>query len=519
MAVSGAVLIADGNPARAKRIGEACSARGFATAFAPHGAAALEAALADVPDAVIAPLDLGLIDAQKLAEILRANPRAQGVRFIFLGRVPERERGASFFDEVLPPSADAEEIALRVESLLQQRERMDATWRDGEADRELQGRLSQIPLTDLLQLFHMNRRSGTIELARRETGEREERGTIWVRDGNLVQAAVGSVEGEKALFRLLGWRDGTFSFAPNRVNLVPRILTPTRAVLMEGMRQLDEWDRLRASLPAMDARVVLKVASADLPSGVHPLTQEVLLLLELYERVGDVVDHSGHPDYQVLRTLQTLAERGMVEIRQEARQQLVEAPAEGFFSPAQIRRLREWLQAGRPRGAESLEAKLLLFSPDEAATRDFARLLAEIPGMRLSEPVRKGRLTPEDFVPIGRITLDPGLAIRVIHVPADRRFAPTWPVAANGALGCLLLLRGAERAAEQRVAPLGDALRRIPRARLFHLLLLHKGERLVPEEVQEKMARLGDASLFLVPLEGGKDGASLLRTLLGRVIP
>jgi hypothetical protein len=41
----------------------------------------------------------------------------------------------------------------------------------------------------------------------------------------------------------------------------------------------------------------------------------------------------------------------------------------------------------------------------------------------------------------------------------------------------------------------------------------------VPEEVQEKMTRLGDGSLFLVPLEAGKDGASLLRTLLGRVIP
>jgi len=517
--VGGAVLIADGNRARAKRIGEACAARGFATAFAPHGAAALEAALADVPDAVIAPVDLGLIDAQKLAEILRANPRAQGVRFVFLGRLPERERGTSYFDEVLPPSTDADEVALRVEALLAQRERMDATWRDAEADRELQGRLSQIPLTDLLQLFHMNRRSGTIELTRRESGEREERGTIWVRDGNLIQSAVGSVEGEKALFRLLGWRDGTFSFTPNRVNITPRILTPTRAVLMEGMRQLDEWDRLRASLPSMDTRVVLRVASGELPSGVHPLTQEVLLLLELYDRVGDVVDHSAHPDYQVLRTLQTLADRGMIELRQEPRAALSDPTAEGFFSPAQIRRLREWLQAGRPRGAETLEAKLLLFSPDESATRDFARLLAEIPGMRLSEAARQGRLTREDLVPVGRITVDPGLAIRVIHVPADRRFAPTWPVAANGALACLLLLRGAERAAEERVAPLADALRRIPRARLFHLLLLHKGERLVPEEVQEKMARLGDASLFLVPLEGGKDGASLLRTLLGRVIP
>jgi DNA-binding response OmpR family regulator len=517
--VSGAVLIADGNRARARRIGEACAARGFATVFAPHGAAALEAALADVPDAVIAPLDLALIDAHKLAEILRANPRAQGVRFLFLGRLAERERRASWFDEVLPPSTEPDEVALRVEALLAQRARIDAAYKDAETDRELQGRLSQIPLTDLLQLFHMNRRSGTIELARRESGEREERGTIWVRDGNLVQAAVGSVEGEKALFRLLAWRDGTFSFAPNRVSVTPRILTPTRAVLMEGMRQLDEWDRMRASLPPADARVVLRVASGELPSGVHPLTQEVLLLLELYDRVGDVVDHSAHPDYQVLRTLQTLADRGMLELRQEPRAALAESAVEGFFAPPQIRRLREWLSTGRPRGTDTLEAKLLLFSQDEAATRDFGRLLAEVPGMRLAQAARQGGIAATDFVPLGRITVDPGLSIRVIHVPADRRFAPIWPVAAHGAIASLLLLRGAERAAEERIAPLADALRRLPRARLFHLLLLQKGERLVPEEVQEKMARLGDGSLFLVPLEGGKDGASLLRTLLGRVIP
>ena len=122
----------------------------------------------------------------------------------------------------MPPSADADEIALRVEGLLAQRARIDAAWRDSEADRELQGRLSQIPLTDLLQLFHMNRRSGMIELSRRESGEREERGTIWVRDGNLVQSAAGSVEGEKALFRLLGWRDGTLQLHARTACSSPR---------------------------------------------------------------------------------------------------------------------------------------------------------------------------------------------------------------------------------------------------------------------------------------------------------
>jgi CheY-like chemotaxis protein len=517
--VSGSVLIADGDRDRARGIAEACATRGFSTAFAPQGAAALEAALADVPDVVVAPLDLALIDARKLAEILRANPRAQGVRFLFLGRMSSAARQDSYFDEVLAPSTAPDEIAARIEALLAQRARIDAAWRDSEADRELEGRLSQIPLTDLLQLFHMNRRTGRIDISRRDSGGREERGTVWVRDGNLIQASAGNVEGEKALFRLLAWREGTFSFTPNRVSVAAKILTPTRALLMEGMRQLDEWDRLRSNLPSPGAKVVLKVATHELPSGVHPLTQEVLLLLDIYDRVGEVVDHCTHPDYQVLRTIQTLAERGMVEVREEAPAPLAETAVEGLFTPAQVRRLRDWLQMGRPRGSEGREAKLLLFSPEVGATRDLACLLGQLPGMQVEEAFRSGRASPEDILPVGRLAVDRSLSIQLVHVPVDQAFAPIWPVAAHGALGSLLVLSGSEREAEDRIAPVAEALRRLPQTRVFHLLLLRKGERLVPEELQEKMARLDDSSLFLLPLEGAKDATGLLRTMLGRILP
>lgn len=517
--MSGSILIADGDRGRARKIAESCGERGFTTTVAAHGAAALEAALADVPDVVVAPLDLALIDGRKLAEILRANPRAQGVRFLFLGQMTASDRHESYFDEVLPPSAEADEISTRIEALLAQRARIDAAGRDAEADRELEGRLSQIPLTDLLQLFHMNRRTGMIEISRRDSGGREERGTVWVRDGNLIQASAGNVEGEKALFRLLAWRDGSFSFTPNRAAVAPKILTPTRALLMEGMRQLDEWDRLRSSLPSSLARVELKVARADLPSGVHPLTQEVLLLLEIYNRVGDVVDHCTHSDYQVLRTIQTLAERGMIEVREETPAPLAEKVTEGLFTPAQVRRLRDWLQLGRPRGSEGHEAKLLLFSDDVGATRDFVRMLGQLPGMQIADEFLSGTHAAEDLLPLGRLTIDRSLSILLMHVPVGVGYAPIWPVVAHGSLGSLVILSSSEREAEERIAPVTEALRRLPLTRVFHLLLLRKGERLVPEELQEKMARLDDSSLFLLPLESGKDTSALLRTMLGRILP
>jgi CheY-like chemotaxis protein len=516
--LTGAILIAGGDRSRAERIGAACAARGFSTRFAADGAAALESALSDMPEVVVAPTDLALIDGPKLAEILRANPRTQGTRFVFLGKPQESPPDTGYFDEVLASSADADEVAMRVEAILAQHARINAMEREAEADHEVEGKLSQIPLTDLLQLFHMNRRTGTIELTRREAGRPEELGAIFLREGNLIQATVSSVDGEKALFRLLAWREGSFAFTPNRPKVAARILAPTRVLLMEGVRQLDEWERMRGSLPPLDARVVLTVDPGKLPNVVHPLTQEVLLLLEIYDLVGDVVDHCSHPDYQVLRTLHTLVDRKIIQLRRDSSS----APAgsgDALFSPAQARRLQDWLQSVRSGGPGSRVAKLLLVSSDTSATRDFVRLLGTLPGMKLSPHFQRGQFSPQDLEMAGQLHVGDGIGIQLLHVPADPSFAPIWPAAAHGALGTLFLLSGSAKQAEEQIRPVRDAVRRLPRARIFHLLLMQKDEPLTPEELQEKQSLLDDASLFLIQMEKGREAVSLLRTMFGRVMP
>ena len=516
--MSSSILIADGHRGRARQLGEACAAIGLNAAFAENGAFALESALADLPDLLLTTGELALIDSFRLAQILRANPRTQEVRIVHLGREDNATRAAGLYDEVLPPTAPAEEVAARIESLLAQRARIDAVDRETSADHEVQGSLSQIPLADLLQLFHMNRRTGTMELSRNEPGGRGERGLILLRDGNAIQARCGAtVEGEKALFRLLSWRDGSFAFSPNRVSAAPRILTPTRALLIEGMRQLDEWDRMRNNLPPLAAHVALAVAKEDLPNAVHPVTQEVLLLLEIYDRVGDVVDHCSHPDYQVLRTLRTLIDRGLVRVRREPDAGI--RATGSLFEADQMRRLRDWLEAGRPRGAALPDAKLLLASPDAAATEDVFRLLAGLPGMELDPRAQRRGLDGDDVVEIGRLSVGDGLGIRLLHLPISQAMAPTWPVLAHGALGTLLLLAAPIDANEMRLQPLIRALGRLPDARTFHVLLLRKGERVDPGELHDKLSLLDSSSLFLLQLESDKDPVALLRTMLARVIP
>lgn len=510
-----AVLIVDGNRARAQRIGEACAARGFSTGFARNGPEALEVALSEVPDVLIAGSDMELIDGPRLEEILRANPRTQDVRFLFLDGKSQDPGGP--LHEALPSTSDADDVAMRVEAMLAHRARVDAVEREDAADHEVEGNFSQIPLTDLLQLFHMNRQTGILEVSRREPGGREDRGTLWIRDGSLLHATAGRVEGEKALFRVLAWHDGRFAFTPNPVTEAPRIHTPTRALLLEGVRQLDEWNRMRNTLPPLDGQVTLTVTKGDLPNEAHPVTQEVLLLLEIHDLVRDVVDHCSHPDYQVLRTLQNLAERGIVRLSREP--DGAEERGRALFSPHQVRRLRDWLQTGRPRGAALFDAKLLLVSNNADTTRAFCQVLRTVPGMDLTPRFTRERFAADDVVPMGRLLVGDGLGIRLVHVPSHPDFAPVWPVAFHGALGALILLSDADETAEAALQPVTEVLRAQPRARLFHVLLLGKEDPVDAQTIRGRLSLMDQASLFLVHLERAKESTTLLQTMFARVLP
>lgn len=509
------ILIADGDRARARRIADAFAQRGLGVSFAETGAAALEAVLADLPSALIATDALPLIDAARLAEIVRANPRTRAVRLVYAGADATARR--SQFDQAV--AGDADTVAAAVFELLGKREQQAPVERATASASTVEGDLAQIALIDVLQLLHLNARTGRLAVQREDDARAREEGEIWLRDGNVVQARVAPrAQDEKALFRMLGWREGSFSFTPSDEVRAPRIQAPTRTLLLEGMRQLDEWNRLARGLPPDSAHVALAVPRTQLPNIVHPVAQEVLLLLDAYDDVRSIVDHCTHSDYQVLRTLQTLIDRGIVRQRRD-RERRNGGPAFALFDAGQAKRLREWLEAGRGRRASSAPAKLLLASADPDATDELVRAFEQLPGAERSQPLEARPVASHDLAPLLRLSVADGLAIELFHVPASPVYAPLWPTVAHGALGLVLLHVMPIGESETRLRALAEAFQRLPDHRTFHVLLLRKSERIAPGEIQEKLNVLSNASLFLLHLDGERDPGPLLKTMLGRVMP
>jgi len=507
--VSEIVLIADGDAERGRRVAEACRAERLDVVVTSHGAAALEAALADPPEALVAQLDLPLIGGERLAEILTANPRTASIGVLFVGDANEvGETGTE--GRIVPSQSDPQTIARFVQALLARRRHAGGTsgGDPGEAG-GVEGQLSQLSLTTLLELFHVNRKSGAFEL-RRRAGRRGETGCVLLRDGDVVAATAGPVEGEKALYRMFSWERGTFVFRPGPVEVASPIDRPTRALLREGRRQIEESERFAAELPPRHAHVALKVSRASLPNVLHPLTQEVLLVLELSDRVQEVLDRCSFPDYQVLRTLLTLIRRGIIDLRADA---AVEAGSgAGYFTPAMAARLRDWLDQGRPRGAAPVDAKVLVVTSRPESSRALAAQLERMPGAEIAANLGGG------VVHLGRTPVDEEIGIEWIGVPASRRYAPVWPLAAHGALATLVLHADPIEHSMGVLRPALAAIGARPRTRLIHVIVREKDSAAQGDAASESPALFEERPVITLPIEHPKQAERALRELLGRLV-
>lgn len=515
------ILIADGRADRAESLARAFEATGRTATIAAHGAAALEIALSTPPRLLIVHADLPLVDAAKLAEILRANPRTRHVPFLVLGREARRGGLAPIGDEWIDEATAADAVVSAAARMLERQARVDQLELGAHAATRLEGSLQDLRPAELVLMLHQRRATGGLTLHGGSKASAVGPARLRFANGELQGVELAGVHGEKALFRVLEWAEGEFAFEPGPVEGPAALKLPTRALLAEARRQHEEWLRLASKLPPVESPVRLRVARAGLPPVLHPLTQEVLELIEQATCVGDVVDRSAQPDYQVLRTLHTLAERGIVEFGR-ARLAPPEAVAHALFSEAQVRRLRGFVQAERRAGAALPNAKLLVVAANDGAIRRFATLLEKVPGAELAPALPRdgsGRDPKRPLTALGRLAVDRELSIDLIHLPAQTAFAPLWAFAAHRALGAIVLHDAPIAAGAAELGEVAAVLARQPGARTFHVVLLGAGERVPPEELRENLSLLDSASLFLLPLDPSKDPSSLLRSLFARIVP
>jgi CheY-like chemotaxis protein len=263
----GRILIADPDSRALSLTASGLRKAGFEPVSASHGEEAL-ALLQTEPSLVLCEASLEGVDGFALCESARKSPATRDIPFLLLARKDENaslERAkAAGADDLLTKPLYVRDVTTLAQLFAGRRADV-AT---------LEGDLSVTPLFYVLRALTSGARSGVIEVP-------AEQGIIHFRDGRLVEASAGALQGEAAVGRLLVLAEGSFTLRLGPVLLRGSISYSLRELVSVDEPRRQRFEKAVAVMGGQEARLVV-----DIPA----LARELPQLPASIERIARLFD-------------------------------------------------------------------------------------------------------------------------------------------------------------------------------------------------------------------------------------
>ncbi|MFQ5776516.1 MAG: DUF4388 domain-containing protein [Terriglobia bacterium] len=208
---------------------------------ASDGADALLKAIEEKPDLIVSDYQMPGLDGRQLYEKLRGRPETQKMPFVFLASKTDiEERLRQFTDGVEDYIAKPfllRDVVARAKKLTDRihLEKLQSTARRPGV---IEGRLEEMNVIDLFQSLEMGQKSCSLTLRRADA-----QCQIFLENGQVYDAVLGSTVGDEAVFKVVEWNEGTFEIDFSGKSSQRRTTRSTQGLLMEALRLLDESRR------------------------------------------------------------------------------------------------------------------------------------------------------------------------------------------------------------------------------------------------------------------------------------
>ncbi|MCK5798520.1 MAG: response regulator, partial [Deltaproteobacteria bacterium] len=304
------LLLVDANDRNRRVLEVSLRKSGFLVTTSLDGRDALNRVHQGPPDIVVADTDLPKLDGFTLCSELKRRGEYATIPIILLSsedlaseRLRALELGA---DDFLFRPVFIKEIVARCRMLLDRRSRQLLTRKNPRAFR---GHLSDMSVIDLLQMMELGARSGVIHLR----GVYGKRGAIYFRDGKLIDAELGHLQGEASVFRFLLWTEASFDVEIKTIRRKDVILSSNEELLLQGMHRVEEWGRLLEQLPPL--HTVFSFDYALLGERLGEIPVEVNSIIKLFDgrrTLMQVVDDGDYGDIEALEVISKLYFEGII---------------------------------------------------------------------------------------------------------------------------------------------------------------------------------------------------------------
>jgi len=201
-----------------------------------------------------------------------------------------------------------------------------------------QGSLKELPLPDIIQLVSVSGKTGVFQLQ-----TTDQTGEIYLRDGEIVHAVAGDVEGEEAVYELAIWQEGDFVFKPDDATESRTIKKSNTNLLMEAARRIDEWQVLSKRIPSTRLIPVFTNQSSSTSISFTPKEWAVICKIDERRSIEELAGVLGLSAFEVCKLLYGLVTANLVELKEDVGQ--LQAERLRGMSPPELAQLVERIHA------------------------------------------------------------------------------------------------------------------------------------------------------------------------------
>jgi hypothetical protein len=200
-----------------------------------------------------------------------------------------------------------------------------------------QGSLKELPLPDIIQLVSVSGKTGKFTLTRDD-----ERGFIYLKNGQMVDATVADLSGEEAIYALAIWNQGEFQFTPGEEGARQTITKSNTNLLMEAARRLDEWRVLSKKISSIDLVPEL-LARENRHEQVTLNPQEWMLVTKIdgVRSIAEIGKAANISSFEVAKVLYGMITGELVQLKKKAERSNDEQSSELVDLAARIRAIAE----------------------------------------------------------------------------------------------------------------------------------------------------------------------------------
>jgi hypothetical protein len=188
-----------------------------------------------------------------------------------------------------------------------------------------QGSIQELPVPDIIQLVSVSGKTGMFMLVRGP-----ERGFIYLRNGRIVHAQLGTLAGEEAVYALAIWSTGDFQFTPGKETETVSIDKTNTSLLMEAARRLDEWKVLARKVPGVDYVPVLKAREMGGSVTLSPPEWNLVIRIDGRRTVEELARAISSNSFDTAKVLYGLVTGDLIDMRSREAMARAAAPPGGF---------------------------------------------------------------------------------------------------------------------------------------------------------------------------------------------